>query len=56
MYSYNMSRLRGYDGHNIVTVVMNEKGVDLDGTLKWFEEYHGQVLAKFQAQHRKLPS
>jgi Delta6-protoilludene synthase len=56
MYSYNIEQAAGYDSHNIITVVMNEKGVDLDGALKWVGEYHGQVLAKFQTQYRKLPS
>ncbi|KAH9990438.1 terpenoid synthase [Russula vinacea] len=46
----------GHDGHNIITVVMNEKGVDLDGALAWLGEYHGQVLSRFQAQRRTLPS
>lgn len=35
---------------------MNEKGVDLDGALAWLGEYHGEVLSKFQAQSRTLPS
>ena len=35
---------------------MNEKGVDLDGALDWLAEYHEQVLSKFQAQYRTLPS
>jgi hypothetical protein len=35
---------------------MNEKAVDLDGALDWLTEYHEQVLSKFQAQYRTLPS
>jgi len=56
MYSYNIEQASGHGGHNIITVVMNEKGVDLDGALHWLGEYHGQVLSKFQAQSRTLPS
>ena len=35
---------------------MNEKGVDLDGALKWVGECHEEVLSRFQAQRRMLPS
>lgn len=35
---------------------MNEKGVDLAGALDWVAEYHEDVLEKFQAQRRMLPS
>ena len=56
MYSYNIEQASGHGGHNIVTVVMNENGVDLDGALHWLGEYHGQVLSKFQAQRCTLPS
>jgi Delta6-protoilludene synthase len=56
MYSFNIEQASGHGGHNIVTVVMNEKGLDLDGALTWLGEYHGEVLSKFQAQSRTLPS
>ena len=35
---------------------MNEKGVDLNGTLNWLAEYHGLVSSKFLAQYRLLSS
>jgi len=54
MYSYNIEQATGYDGHNILTVVMNEKGLDLDGALRWLGEYYGEVLSKFHAQSRTL--
>ena len=56
MYSYNIEQAAGHGGHNIITVVMNEKGVDLDGALDWVSEYHGQVLSEFHAQYCNLPS
>ena len=56
MYSYNIEQASRRDGHSIVTVIMNENGVDLDGVLNWLGEYHGQVLSNFQAQYRLLPS
>jgi hypothetical protein len=56
LYSYNNEQAAGHGGHNILTVVMNEKGVDLDGALNWLAEYNGMVLSKFQVQYRMLPS
>jgi hypothetical protein len=56
LYSYNNEQAAGHGGHNIITVVMNEKGVDLDGALRWVGEYHEEVLSRFQAQRRMLPS
>jgi len=56
MYSYNIEQASGHGGHNIITVVMNEKGLDRDGALAWLGKYHGEVLSKFQAQSRTLPT
>ena len=56
LYSYNIEQAAGHGGHNIITVVMNEKGVDLNGALHWVSEYHEQILSEFQAQSRTLPS
>jgi len=56
MYSYNVEQARGCDSHNIIAVVMKEKGMDLDGALTWIAVSYEQVLSKFQAQRRVLPS
>jgi hypothetical protein len=56
LYSYNNEQAAGHGGHNLLTVVMNEKGVDLDGALDWLSEYNGVVLSRFQEQYRMLPS
>jgi hypothetical protein len=56
LYSYNNEQAAGHDGHNILTVVMNEKGVDLDAALKWLAEHNGELLSRFQTQYRMLPS
>jgi len=55
LYSYNNEQAAGHGSHNILTVVMNEKGVDLDGALDWLAEYNEVVLSQFQAQYRMLP-
>ncbi len=56
LYSYNIEQASGHGGHNLLTVVMNEKGVDLNGAIDWLAEYHAEVLSKFQAQYQLLPS
>jgi hypothetical protein len=55
MYSYNVEQARG-DNHNILPVVMNEKGVDLDGALDWVVIAYEQVLSRFHAERSALPS
>jgi len=52
LYSYNIEQAAGHGGHNVITVVMNERGVDLNAALGWVAEYH--VLSVFQAQYRLL--
>ncbi|KAH9992251.1 terpenoid synthase [Russula compacta] len=56
LYSYNIEQAAGHGGHNVITVIMKEKDVDLEGALDWVAEYHGQVLSQFQAQCQLLPS
>ena len=55
MYSYNVEQARG-DNHNILPVVMNENGVDLNGAMDWVTTTYEQVLSRFQAQRSTLPS
>ncbi|KAI0273275.1 terpenoid synthase [Russula aff. rugulosa BPL654] len=56
LYSYNNEQAAGHGCHNILTVIMNEKGVDLDGALDALAKYNDEVLSKFQAQRHMLPS
>ncbi|KAH8984445.1 terpenoid synthase [Lactarius akahatsu] len=57
LYSYNIEQaVPGHTAHNLLTVVMNEKGVDLNGALDWYTEYNEAKLAKSLEQHQKLPS
>jgi hypothetical protein len=56
MYSYKIEQGSGHGGHNIVAVIMNEKGVDLDGALDWLAEYHGQILSNFKVSPTSLGS
>ena len=56
LYSYNIEQAAGHGGHNVITVVMNERGVDLNAALGWVAECPEHVLSVFQAQYRLLPS
>ncbi|KAI9443651.1 terpenoid synthase [Lactarius indigo] len=57
LYSYNIEQAApGHAAHNLLTVVMNEKGVDLNGALDWYTEFNETKLAKSLEQHRKIPS
>jgi Delta6-protoilludene synthase len=56
MYSYNVEQARGDGAHNIITVVMKEKGVNLDGALTWVATSYERVLSEFEECRRTLPS
>ncbi|KAI9435079.1 terpenoid synthase [Lactarius indigo] len=57
LYSYNIEQAAsGHSASNLLTVVMNEKGVDLNGALDWFMQHHGDMFDKLLEQHQKLPS
>ena len=56
LYSYPKEYASGDDGHNIVTIVMNELALDLDGAVRWTKEYHDQVVKEFLNTAENLPS
>lgn len=47
---------RGDDGHNLVTIVMNEKQLDLHAALEWIGELHDRLVAQFLSDFPKVPS
>ncbi|KAN0130572.1 hypothetical protein V8E53_011658 [Lactarius tabidus] len=51
MYSCNIEQASRPGGCNIVSVIMNKKGMGLDGVLDWLAEYHGQIMSNFQVQY-----
>ncbi|KAI9442056.1 terpenoid synthase [Lactarius psammicola] len=55
LYSYNIEQAAGHGGHNLLTAVMSEKGVDLDGALDWLTEYNGEILSRFREQFQDAP-
>jgi len=42
--------------HNLVTVVMNEKGLSLQETYDWIGRYHDDVADEFLRLYKDLPS
>jgi hypothetical protein len=43
--TYNVEQARGDDGHNIINIVMNEQGVDLDGAINCVAASYEQFLS-----------
>ncbi|KAI0056125.1 terpenoid synthase [Artomyces pyxidatus] len=55
LLSYNREQATGEGFHNIVTVVMAELKVDLDGALAWLEKRRAQIAADVIAEWDTLP-
>ena len=53
--SYNVEQSLGDDDHNIVTVVMNELGTDVNGAMLWTQDAHTKLEQKFLAAMAALP-
>ncbi|KAH9022738.1 terpenoid synthase [Lactarius deliciosus] len=57
LYSYNIEQAAmGHEASNLLTVVMKEEGLDLNGALDWFMKYNGEMFDKLLEQQRNLPS
>ncbi|KAH9026094.1 terpenoid synthase [Lactarius hengduanensis] len=54
--SYNVEQARGDDGHNIVTVVMHQHKMDIQGAMNWVHDLHKELEAKFMDLYEnKIP-
>jgi len=53
--SYNLEQSRGDDTHNIVRIVMNELGTDVNGAMLWVQDFHTQLEQKFHAAMATVP-
>lgn len=56
LYSYNFERSRGIDDHNMVTVVMKEKGVDIQEAIDYIEKRFNNIAQKFLEDMKDVPS
>ncbi|KAH7915515.1 terpenoid synthase [Hygrophoropsis aurantiaca] len=45
--SYNREQARGDDTHNLVSIVMQERGLDLQSALYWIRDYQEHVTQNF---------
>ncbi|KAF9477263.1 terpenoid synthase [Pholiota conissans] len=56
MHSYGLEHSRGLDGHNVITSIMYEHQLDLQGALYWLASYSEKTIAKFLSDKNSLPS
>ncbi|OCB85493.1 terpenoid synthase [Sanghuangporus baumii] len=56
LVSYNKEQAIGDDHDNILTVVMNEYNVDVQGAIQWAVSYHSEVKMKFLDGLDRVPS
>ncbi|KZT07700.1 terpenoid synthase [Laetiporus sulphureus 93-53] len=56
VYSYNMEQARGIDGNNIVTVLMRQKGINLQTAADLVGEHFKELMEDFIATRDSLPS
>ncbi|KAI0076176.1 terpenoid synthase [Panus rudis PR-1116 ss-1] len=55
IFSYNVEQARG-DTHNMVVVVMRQRGLDLQGAIDFVGDLCKQSIDRFEADRQKLPS
>ncbi|KAG1746797.1 isoprenoid synthase domain-containing protein [Suillus occidentalis] len=56
MISYNKEQAAGNEGHNIISTVMFELGLDIGGAMAWATHYHAEVQKRFIDGLAKVPS
>jgi len=56
MHSYGLEYSRGLDGHNVLTTIMHEHHLDLQGALYWLSGYAAKTITKFISDSKALPS
>ncbi|KAF8652264.1 hypothetical protein AX16_004480 [Volvariella volvacea WC 439] len=56
VYSYNIEQAKGHSGNNIMTVLMKEKGLDLQGASDHVGRHFKKLIRIFLSSQAKLPS
>ncbi|PCH42339.1 terpenoid synthase [Wolfiporia cocos MD-104 SS10] len=56
IYSYNMEQSKGIGGNNIVTVLMQDKGIDLQAASDLVGAHFDTLMRRFIATKKQLPS
>lgn len=54
--SYNVEQARGDDDHNLITVIMKERGLDVQGAMDNLGTWHHERVTRFVAKFDNLPS
>ncbi|KAF9073382.1 terpenoid synthase [Rhodocollybia butyracea] len=55
IYSYNIEQAHGDDLHNLVTIVMNQYNLDLQGAMDWIGRYTEEITDRSLRIYRNLP-
>jgi len=55
LYSYNKEQACGDDSHNLVTVVMNELGLEVQDAFDWIGRCNDGMIEEFLALYEDLP-
>lgn len=50
-----MKDIASYNGHNIITIVMEELGTDVNGAMLWAQDLHTKLEQRFLAAMAALP-
>ncbi|KAF8174884.1 terpenoid synthase [Pholiota molesta] len=56
MHSYVREISCGLANHNIITVIMHERNLDLQGALDWLDRYANGIVSCFLSDLRRVPS
>lgn len=56
MVSYNKEQAAGSEGHNLISTVMLELGLDRGGAMAWAAHYHAELQKRFIDGLAKVPS
>ncbi|KNZ73745.1 Pentalenene synthase [Termitomyces sp. J132] len=56
LYSYNVEQARGDDGHNLVTVMMHHKNLDLNEAMVWIGDHASKTVRNYLNDLDHVPS
>lgn len=56
MVSYNKEQAVGNEGHNLISTIMLELGLDIGGAIAWAAHYHAELQKRFIDGLAKVPS
>lgn len=56
MHSYNRESSSGLGDHNLITTIMTEYHLDLQGAFNWLGTYSDAVISRFLSNLKQIPS